>query len=282
MFWKTVYQGKNSAVHTVTVSISCVDSCLAWSYTRVRLCLKTSQPAQSHSHAAELWIIPLFTLAAGSIFAMLFFLGFPLCRMQQLSTSFQPPVFGVPGLSRGNNVFEQQPLQGLRLRGLRSLLGATVPARCSNHRPRQSPPLSDLSDALLPAKGDAGVPWFGLENKALREWRWRRSLDQQDEAPGCVFWSVARLEFVEPTESRQLHPNSLSRRRKAEAWASVSSRLEFPAWKVSCLTPDRSDSALDNYGIWIIREIGSALSLGFVLAQPKRRYWVAGSLEDSF
>lgn len=78
----------------VTVSISCVDSCLAWSCSKGgSLPENRSQPAQSHSHAAELWIIPLFILAAGSIFAMLFLLSFPLCRVQQLSTSFQPPVF---------------------------------------------------------------------------------------------------------------------------------------------------------------------------------------------
>lgn len=118
----------------VTVSISCVDSCLAWSYSKGgSLPENCSQSVQSHSHAAELWIIPLFILVAGSIFAMLFLLSFPLCHTQQLSTSFQPPVFGVPGLSRGNKIFEQQPLQGLCLRGLRSLLGAAVPARCSNH-----------------------------------------------------------------------------------------------------------------------------------------------------
>lgn len=31
-FWKIVYKGKNSAIHKLIVSISYVDSCLAWSY----------------------------------------------------------------------------------------------------------------------------------------------------------------------------------------------------------------------------------------------------------
>lgn len=171
MFWKIVYQGKNSAIHKLIVSISYVYSCLAWSYSKGgSLPENCNQSVQSHALSLILrqrncGSFISSSLPAGFIFAMLFLLSFPLCHMQQVSRSFQPPVFGVPGVSRGETVPEQQPLQGLCLQGLCSLHSAMVPPHCFKHITWQSLPLCDLSDTVLPGAGDTRVPWFVAQLK---------------------------------------------------------------------------------------------------------------------
>lgn len=172
MFWKIPHQGRNSSILKLVVSISW-RQISAWhgAAARVCLCLKTATNLSS----LILWVsFPCIWTVN--------YLSLPPCSRVHLcnvffahfSSATSDPASHrslVCQVSAGETVLEQQPSQGLCLQGLWWLHSALLPPRCTNHHTGQSPPLCDLSDTLLPGKGDTWVPWLvsQLKNKALHE-----------------------------------------------------------------------------------------------------------------
>ena len=240
MFWKIAYQGKNSAILKLIVSISYMDSCLAWSYSKGRsLPENCMQSVQSHAWSLILVQLNYASLTSPSLqqgsslqcSASPVFLSATCsrsadpCLLCQVSAGERPDLSNSPCedcvcKDSGHCTVPQ------------SLPAAWTIALGRVHHCVTLMMLCSLEEETHECLGFVAQLKIKLCMSDTGDGAWISSMKllgvSSGQSQGLSFWS-------QQTQASFIW--TLSGRKKAVAWARVSSLPGFPAWKVSCLAP---------------------------------------------